>query len=336
MCARSINKTVGFSEAVFDVQKEHMPHGAWWWWFWLFFFENPDDPQRPRQLMILWSTKNVRETAINGMNAVFDHPQPREVLDVVAAWYYDGKKMHHNYVLEQCDIRIGDAGIESRSEVPTSFLIDGNTSTIKVGDMEFIVDHPEDTEHSRATYSDSSLFGNWGYKIIRLNKGGLVAKVDGQESSGTAYFQRVFVNSPGVAPWYWGIFHFENGGELQYFMPYFMGKAFKRDVTYFDGKERHKFRDIEVDRVEGDLPEFRISASDGERSISFIVAPYSHSAWEFVSRPLKLFSPKLVYNEYPATIRDFIFEDKARGIRATGEDTGLGVGNAEHTTGMLL
>ena len=46
---------------VFDIENEPMPRGAWWWWFWLFFFDNPRNPARPRQLMVLWSTKNEKE-----------------------------------------------------------------------------------------------------------------------------------------------------------------------------------------------------------------------------------------------------------------------------------
>ena len=34
-----------------------IPNLTWWWWWWLFFVKDPENPERTKQLMILWSTK---------------------------------------------------------------------------------------------------------------------------------------------------------------------------------------------------------------------------------------------------------------------------------------
>ncbi len=329
-------KLVDFEKMVFSVADEQMPKGAWWWWFWLFFFDNPEDPKNPRQLMILWSTRKVKKTSINGMDVVFDHPQPKNKLDIVAAWYFDGEKMNHNWLLEQCDINISEKALVSKSKVPTEFTVEGNSSKVMIGkDMEFVIDHSPVDEAAKPTRSDSTLFLNWGYSIIRLPRGKLKAIIDGETSNGTAYFQRVFVNSPGVVPWYWGIFHFHQGHTLQYFIPYFLKKPLKKDISFFDGENTHKFKDISIERQEGDLPKFKLKGKSGKKKIRFTVEPYSHSSWTFVSTPLGLTDTELVYNEYPAKISDLVFED-GNGTKITSKDLGTAIGNAEHTTGFLL
>lgn len=127
-------------QKVFDIKDDPMPKGAWWWWFWLFFIDNPKNPKKPRQLMILWSTKNEKTINCNNLEVKFSHTGDRSRLDgIVAAWYFDGKKMHHNYLLEQCTLNISQNQITTESKTPTSFATTKNRSTIKIGnDFEFI------------------------------------------------------------------------------------------------------------------------------------------------------------------------------------------------------
>ncbi|MFH0817255.1 MAG: hypothetical protein V1909_01340 [Candidatus Micrarchaeota archaeon] len=328
-------RLANLEEKVFDIQNEPMPGGAWWWWFWLFFFNNPKDPKKPRQLMILWSTKNVKEIQCNDLIIRLASQTDRSKLDgAVAAWYFDGEKMHHNFLLEQCIISISGKQLSSDSAVPTSFLVDKNKSDVRIGnDFHFIAESKE-SESEAPNYNANTYIGNLGYGIIRSNRLDLKGMVGKEQISGTAYFQRVFVNA--LSPsWYWGLFHFENGGNLSYFRPYLFGKTIKKDITFFDGKKMHEFRDIKTRRLGKELPKFEISGENASEKISFTVETYSHSSWTFKKKTFGLIPNKLVYNEYPAVISKFEFTSNTE-EKITLEKLGNSVGNAEHTTGFLL
>ena len=54
------------SELMWDLNTdEKIKNLSWWWWWWIFFIKNPKNPARPRQLMILWSTKNCERIIVN-------------------------------------------------------------------------------------------------------------------------------------------------------------------------------------------------------------------------------------------------------------------------------
>lgn len=329
-------KSVDIEKKVFDIKNEPMPRGAWWWWFWLFFFNNPKNPEKPRQLMILWSTKNVRKIDCNNLKIKLRHSQDRNNLDgAVAAWYFDGEKMNHNFLLEQCNIKITDKELISESKTPTSFSINRTTNTIKIGkDFEFVAKSGNRNNFTMPTHHVNNYLGDLGYSIIRLNRLSLTGRVKKTPIHGTAYFQRVFVTAPAI-PWYWGIFHFENGGILTYFNPHVLGKSIRKDISFFDGKKIHKFKDVKVEKIGKDMPIFVISGENRYERIKFAVKSYSHSSWTFKKKMFGLIPNKLVYNEYPSVISHIEVE------RKTGEEVDLSrlgnsVGNAEHTTGILF
>ncbi len=328
---------IDLEQKVFDIKNEPMPRGAWWWWFWLFFFNNPKNPEKPRQLMILWSTKNVRELNCNNLKIKLNHSQDRSKLDgVVAAWYFDGEKMHHNFLLGQCDINVSDKELSSDSTMPTSFSINKTKSTVKIGnDFEFIAEAVNKHIFTMPTYHPNTYFGNIGYATIRLNHLKLSGKIKNEPIHGSAYFQRVFVNAP-IIPWYWGIFHFENGGILSYFDPYLLGKSFKNGISFFDGNEMHDFSDMNVKRSGGDIPTFTVTGKNEHVKINFTVDCYSYTPWIFRGKALGIIPSKLIYNEYPAVISDLKLTNKKTGKKITLEDLGKSIGNAEHTTGLLL
>jgi len=328
---------VKHGEKLFDTQEEPMPRGAWWWWFWMFYFNNPDDPDKPRQLMILWSTKNVKTIDCNGLEINIKRPLDRKNLDgAVAAWYFDGRKMHHNFLLEQCNIKVKDYGIFTDSDPETSFVIGEDRHIVKIGDdFEFIAEPRDDHEFVMPSYHANTFVGSKGYGITKINRLDLGGKVHGEPINGSAYFQRVFVSAPAV-PWYWGSFHFANGGVLTYTNQMVLGKAIKKNVSFFDGKQLHELGDVTVKRLGGELPEFRVTSKTEDAEIAFTVKAYAHSSWTFRKKSLGVLPNKLVYNEYPSTITDFQFRDKKSGRRLLLGDLGKSVGNAEHTTGYLL
>ncbi|MBD3389106.1 MAG: hypothetical protein GF416_08465 [Candidatus Altiarchaeales archaeon] len=328
---------VDFERKVFDISGERMPKGAWWWWFWLFFFDNPDDPSRPRQLMILWSTKNVKDIVCNDVNLKLSPGCDRSRMPgAVAAWYYDGSEMHHNYLLENCDILVSKGSVSSDSEVPAVFSVDGMRSEVVVGDhMRFISEASNDHEFMKPIYVADDVVGDIGYSILKLNRLELSGEVDGRATRGTSYFQRVFVNSP-VPPWYWAVVHFENGAVLTYYNPHFHLTSIREDISYYDGERLHRFKSADISRSGDDLPSFTVSGENRDATIRLTVDAYSHSSWTFKKKTLGLVPNKLVYNEYPIVVSDFTFKDKSSGEVTTLEDLGSSVGNAEHTTGFLL
>lgn len=331
------SESVDFRKKVFDIKQEPMPRGAWWWWFWLFFFDNPKNPAKPRQLMILWSAKNVKEIDCNGLKIQSGNSGDRSKLrGAVAAWYFDGEKMHHNFILEPCDIRINGSRLSTASETPTSFSIDAKRSVVKIGKgFEFIAEENGKHGFKTASYHSNNIIGDKGYSIMKVNRADLSGKVNGKPIRGTAYFQRVFVNAPAI-PWYWGIFHFGNGGVLTYTNQLVFGKSMKKDISFFDGKVMHRFDTMNVKRSGDDIPAFMITGENGTERISFSVQSYEHSSWTFRKKSFGFIPNKLVYNEYPAVISGFEMVNKKTGKRVVLKALGKSVGNAEHTTGFLL
>jgi hypothetical protein len=254
----------------------------------------------------------------------------------VAAWYFDGEKMHHNFLLERCHIDVREKALFTDSKTPTSFSVEGDTNTVKIGtDIEFIATASGKHEFVRPNYHGNTFVGGKGYGITKVNWLELDGRVDGKPIRGTAYFQRVFVNAPAV-PWYWGSFHFDNGAVLTYTNQRVFRKAIKKHVAFFDGKDLHEINDITVKRKGGEIPKFELSAETKDKKIRFTVDTYEHSSWTFKKLSMGFLPNKLVYNEYPATISKLEFLDKKTGKHITSKDLGKSVGNAEHTTGYLL
>jgi hypothetical protein len=328
---------VDLEKRVFDVKNERMPKGAWWWWFWLFFFDNPKDQSKPRQLMILWSAKNVNKIKCNNLDINAKLPLDRENLDgAVAAWYFDGERMHHEFLLEQCSIKVSGRKLLSESVIPTSFSVSGKRSVVKIGDdFEFIADENGMHDFSKAGYRMKNFVGEKGYSIMKVNHTDLTGKVNGEKIKGTAYFQRVFLNAPAI-PWYWGIFHFDGGAVMSYTNQLILGKSIRKDISLFDGERMHEFGSINVKRTGKTLPVFRVTGENEHERISFSVVSYAHSEWTFRNKSWGVVPSKLVYNEYPAAITDIEIEDKATRAKLTSKELGKAVGNAEHATGMLF
>ncbi|MBU0762229.1 MAG: hypothetical protein KKD39_04335 [Candidatus Altiarchaeota archaeon] len=327
-------ETVDFRECVFDITNENMRHKGWIWWFWLFFIENPENPDKPRQLMILWSRKNVKKIWCN--HELLDFTGDKKDEGVVACWYFDGEKMHHNYLLEQCTLKIEKDSLTSNSKIPTYFSVDSEGCRVKIGSsFDFKLVGKSDHKFNQPTYYKDNIVKDFSYSLLRHNILKLSGEVEGQKIRGTGYFQRVCVNAP-IPPWYWGIFHFENGGVLTYFKPHIFGVGLRGDICFFDGSDMHVFTDMDVERIGSINPIFKIIGKNEVEEITFNVNPYSHSSWTFKGSLLKLLETILVYNEYPAKIEGLTLKNKDAKTIITTKSLGDNVGNAEHSTGILL
>src|SRR5208283_764163 len=78
---------------------------TWHWWWWIYFFENTARPEFPKQLMVLWGTRNCRNVRVNDFS--WSPRIPMEIYEnraafesIVASWYYDGYKMHDPFILD--------------------------------------------------------------------------------------------------------------------------------------------------------------------------------------------------------------------------------------------
>ena len=355
-------------EKIWTVKKSDDKKGVWWWWFWLFFIDNPKDPDKPRQLMILWSTKNEKEIVCN--NKVFKFPNKINIGEnksnfdgVVAVWYFDGE-MHDDYILEKAKIEVTKKpySLTSDSENKTSFYEkDGKFKVIiNRGKKQFNFDLTIDRKDNLAkpNYSSASFLGGLKhYSALGIPKAdfnGTITDSKKEKIKGTAYFQYVVVNVPSP-PWYWGIFHFEKGSILSYFNPHVGPAILKGNITnkfiehgnistgtdlYFFNhktgkKEQFKIKSIKNKKNSLSQPVFIVKGENKNEKISFDVDCYSSSYWEFEKVTFGFVKTKLKYNEYPAKIRNFLIEDKKGNVLITSKDLGEGVGNAEHTWGFL-
>ncbi|MFQ5406585.1 MAG: hypothetical protein ACE5DI_05515 [Candidatus Micrarchaeia archaeon] len=347
--------------------------GTWWWWFWLFFFENPKNPSKPRQLMVLWSTKNDKEINCNGRQITL-RKEPAKTsgkkafLDgVVASWYFDGNKMHDDFFLQHSDITVD----KSKKEVKTENAITCQKGSVlktilKKGSlsMEFNARLLRESDSAQPVMRSKRFFGGkYDYRIIKINKLDLTCLIKQgrkvEKARGSAYFQKVTVNAP-VMPWYWSIVHLEDGGVLSYFYPHvgvsllednlFKGvatqqflqkvnKSLSKELVYYDPscKSVHFFRKLKVRAATNKqgLPLWHVRAKNeaGEK-IDLKLNSYAKSFWKFRKKVGRLpLKSTLYYNEYPVRLTSFEFYSKNK--RKTLKDTGGGVGNAEHAWGFL-
>ena len=225
---------------------------TWWWWWWIFFFDNPDDPEHPRQLMILWSTKNCPKISVMD----FDWHRRMEILrdtnpetgekrlrfnGMTAVWYYDGKRMYDPFLLKESDFRVqfkNSGELIPETEEDLRFYGGPREYTVRVQNLEKGLDFtfnlsPWSEFLSTPRYASRHYIGRYGYNILRfygMKLSGTLTTPHGNETiSGTAYFQKVMVNAPSV-PWYWVVLQSEKGHYIDYFRPHIGFQMLRRTV----------------------------------------------------------------------------------------------------------
>jgi len=168
---------------------------------------------------------------------------------------------------------------------------------------------------------------------------------------GTTYFQKVRINSP-TMPWYFGVFHSSRGDYIDYFMPHIGLPMFRRSPSHkskldfgermlskgihfveTDGKN-HSIKNVKIRKTHGNgFPVFYLSGHDGGKKVEMEMRPYSRAYWRVEQPLLRFFSTILYYNEYPAVVTKFRFEDN--GKITTLDDMGFTIGNCEHSWGIV-
>ena len=358
-----MEKDANLLKKIWEFDREGIRKGTWWWWFWLFFFDNPENPKKPRQLMILWSTKNEEGPInCNGMDMKLKMPPfkidgKKTVLDgAVAAWYFDGKEMHEDFLLDCCDITVEDGklsdskGLSFFKKTKSGFSVD--LKSRQGQKISFALSGSGESSHP--LFKQKSYANAFNYRILKMNRMNLKAILEkgGKKEGckGTAYFQKVTVNAPAV-PWFWSIVHFKDGSWLSYFNPHFGTSAIrkklplrfldlplKKELEFYDAKTKkhHSFKKLKISRTRDSLPMWRICAGNGSESISVSLESYSKALWLFRKKVSLLpFKSSLHYNEYCVSVPFLELRNKDGKVLRREKELGKGTGNAEHTWGFL-
>ncbi|MCK4366991.1 MAG: hypothetical protein KAW84_03480 [Thermoplasmata archaeon] len=341
---------------------------TWWWWWLIFFLKNRENLDRPKQLMILWGTRNTDFVEVSDVpwRRRFDIQREGNHLTfygMCSSWFYDGSKMIEPLFADQ-----GTMTSDWNEEEGVLVLKNDNTySFAKKGDDYIIsIERPglevemkiSPWTHflSRIAPTGKTYLANLGYQMhkIRGSRASGRIVIDGTETEeeGTAYFQKVRINSP-TSPWYWGVFHTESGCYVDYFMPHMGPPALRRSYGHqsrLDWGERtlskswqfydpsdgefHRIKKISMRKTyENDLPTFTLRGREENRSIEMVMKAYSRACWKVKQPFLRYFCTYLYYNEYPVNVVKFDFRcgQKTR----TLSDVGRFVGNCEHSWGII-
>ena len=354
---------------VLDIDRSHELKGrTWWWWWFILFFDNPADRQRTKQMVILWGTRNCRRISINGIPWRNDgrfsrHENGIDTRGVAAGWYYDGGKMHDPLFVDSGDMVIRMAG-----DGGTLAVKSGSTCALDVTARPYriLVDRPGariDLVIDKWTElmdpvvpTGKDFLGHLGYKMHKVRGSSVSGTVNvagkKDEVSGTAYFQKVRINSP-TSPWYWGIFHSENGSYIDYFMPHIGPPAMRRTASHASGLDwgermlskgfqfidgtdgrLHKMKAIRMSkRYVDDLPVFLLQGESGSQRLRLEMAAYARAYWEIVQPLLGPISTRLFYNEYPVNVTEFEYVEGPE--KWALPDLGRVVGNCEHAWGIV-
>lgn len=350
-------------------------NGSWFWWFWLFFIhdENTAKTGKCRQLMILWSIKKDRHIFCNSLDIRIPHQiekvgESKWALNgAAAAWYFDGKAMQDDFVLEKSRMELDSDKLSllAQGETPSSFYKDGDDYVTKIssktqsGPIEFEFRARQDDLHEAV----GPVHGKTKLPLGMVVEGTMIEKLSlsGFETmggkkkpiNGTAYFQKILVAAP-PPQWYWGVYHFSEGSFLTFMVSY-VGRAMVADNVWKGAKlkkpsmpvqENIMFYHAPTGRVfkghhvsvtpkneSGHLWSHDVRGKGKNFEIEAFANAYAHSCWKFVkgigALPAK---STFKYNEYPAVLERLVLRT------AEGERIELknGWGNMENSWGFLL
>ena len=359
-----------FSDIWKTYPENMLANRTWHWWWWIHFFENPDRPEFPRQLMVLWVTRNCEELRVNDSY----HWRPKIPMEtnennhaafdsIVASWYYDGNKMHEPFILDHgktetwWEDRVGRISVQSDKG---TYSFAGSSGDFQLNMRNEDVGIELSNQRWKDTLADllptgKKFVGNIGYSMLKyralLSSGKIRIGENETLLKGRCYFQKVQMS---ITPcWYWAIVQWDNGAYLQYFLPHLgipmlrrskshdslmdWGEmTFSKSLRFYDPEERKEYlmKNVRITkRYEKDLPIFRVNAFSNEGELTIEMATYARCCWK-LSQPL--IGPLwhgIFYNEYPARVTDFKFKTGTRTIK--NGDFGKSYCNCEHTWGSV-
>ncbi|MFQ5891218.1 MAG: hypothetical protein ACE5HW_00300, partial [Candidatus Methanofastidiosia archaeon] len=223
---------------------ERISNYRWWWWFWVVFIENQNKAEKPKQLTVIWSTRDSKITRVGELEFMKEDEIKRtkrrdEFGGLVAAWYFDGERMHQDFVKRYSKIVIERNSRGGKLSVPYSlheFSGENGCYTLRLKrkDLDFKLNFSKPKNRiSTPVLKDHTFFRNLKYNILKLNrmnmKGEMKYGNSREEIRGTAYFQRVCINTP-IFPWFWNVLHFKDGSILKYFFPVLSTSIFRKNM----------------------------------------------------------------------------------------------------------
>ncbi len=354
---------------VFDADPTHqLPHRTWWWWWFIFFFRNPENPARSKQMVILWGTRNCRRLVVNGH--AWEHPEDDLVRTdrtvdcggVTAGWWYDGGAMHDPLFVDDGALHTewGEGGrlvLANGNRYEFDAAREPQVVAVTRPGLDIRLEVRPWTEYlSRIVPTGKRYLSHLGYEMhkIRGSKVSGSIRLGGktEDLDGTAYFQKVRINSP-TSPWYWGVFQAQDGSYLDYFMPHLGPPALRRTARhdspwdwgewhlsnsfqFYEAAtgELHKIKDVAVTkRYVDDLPVFTLRGEMAGKTVLMELTTYARATWVIRQPVWGPIANVLHYNEYPANVTRFEFADGQR--RVTLDDLGPVVGNCEHSWGLV-
>ncbi|MDP6870261.1 MAG: hypothetical protein QGI21_05770 [Candidatus Poseidoniaceae archaeon] len=356
---------------------EPLHHLTWDWWWWLLMLDDEDDKGNSpgRQLMVLWSTKDNALVEVNGFpwqpngRPGFDENGAIAMDGMIAAWWFDGEKMLEPLLLEESRIIVisedhpswphSSGGIvASMTEREYSMGLNPEHTEFwlrletKHGDFNFKM-KPWNLPMSTMKKALAEYGGGMGYGISRLHGALCEGAIDGIETKGTAYFQKVCVQAPSP-PWFWGMLHFDDGSYLDWFVPHISPTITardsrpwkKRDITHLalsmgglfhdvSRKRTERFSKVTVERTcqENELPVFHVHMWNGITEIRIEAKAVSRAHWTFDQPTRGGMTSHLTYNEYPLEIVNIEIDDEIS-VRSRTDWSQIR-GNAEHSWGLL-
>ncbi|VVB57417.1 Uncharacterised protein [uncultured archaeon] len=360
-------------ERLWKMPPRPLARGAWLWWFWLFFIhdEQTHKTGKCRQIMILWSVKPERRISCNGLELGVPKPVSGgegrwELQGAAAAWYYDGQRMHENFVLEPSKMRLDarERSLEAPGKTPSKFWQEGEEfiTSIQAQGIEFEL-RAKQTDFSPVlgpTEGSSPMplgMEVAGTRLERMELGGWEKGADGKRRKivGTAYLQKILLAAP-PPQWYWGIYHFADGSMATYMQAY-AGRAMLADNMWPHRKLRKPSVSLKEDMLVYHAPSGRVfeghqltvkpregrekncwahalHARGPDFELEGEAEGYAHACWSF-KKPLGGHLPAwstFRYNEYPSVLK------RLRIKTADGESMVLenGWGNMENAWGFIL
>ncbi len=244
---------------------------TWDWWWWLIMLEDENHPNRSKQLMVLWSTKETEVIDVSGREWKGGRPNldPEGGLSIpgmVAAWWFDGQRMWEPIVKKSLRIAAipsshtiwpDDEGVPGSGAIVPIDKRDLSMGLTKSADSFWLNLEPDqefDDEQcpknfafkmtpwtkpmSTARWASKKYSKGMGYNILRLHGALVEGTVGSEKVSGTAYFQKVCVQAPSP-PWYWGMLHTSDGSYIDWFVPHISPTMTAKDARPW------KMRDID-------------------------------------------------------------------------------------------
>ena len=212
---------------------------------------------------------------------------------------------------------------------------------------------------SEPEYTFRKYAGKFGYTIYRIKgmslSGTLKSNGKTENIDGSSYFQKIKLNSPGV-PWYWGIFHFANGGHLHYMFPHLGPPMFRSKVKpksrldwgeiylsktldFFHPKQKKMYHfdklKLTKDFTPEELPIFNISGNNSSNQrLELSIQAYARAYWRFEQKTT-IKTRIFFYNEYPVNITKFNIYGPDDKLLVKLDDLGQSIGHCEHSWGRL-